>query len=958
MEEIIATGSRIPRSSAELPTPTTVIDAAVLERSGAANLGDVLHGYPALVAGVGSNGNNDQGSGIDTAGLELLNLRGLGPNRTLVLVNGRRHVPGDSGTTAVDISMIPPALIERVDIITGGASAIYGADAVAGVVNIILKDHFDGLRLDVLGGISAENDGESYDLTMTFGRNVAAGRGNVFVSLNHADENGIPVTARAYANRTPAYIANSADTGPDDGVPALLFFNDVRFRPLSQEGILHLVNNATTNPFLPMQDVAFRLPLLPDDPLGLVSDPVLSAGLEAGQPLFDSLTFDRISGEVRPFVSGSVCDVPRCSDGDGFRPSETNMLSSPLERTVANMGGHYDFDGVTVSARAAFGRVESFATGQGFVVHAAGALPYVRIERDNPFLPATMTAAMDARGLTAAPLAVLGLTSSADSRRDTWQVTLAGSGDFDDHLSFDVYGQYGEVDAEIELADVLLSRYFQALDATTDEDSNPVCRDPANDCVPLNPFNRGGSAEARAFTDAGLETTTHLTQLLFGFSVGGQGWGLPAGTLRYAAGVEYRRESSEFLPDELMQARDPVTGNGLGLIGLTRGPTPELNRYFLPVVGEYSVGEVFGEVLIPIVSDRTWLKKIDLDLAARYSDYDIVESSWTYNAGLNWAVTDSFRLRGTYSRAVRAPNIRELFAPPSTSIQFVIDPCDRDWLTLGRNPENRQANCAALGLPPDFESLSEFGTVTSQGNPGLTEESADTATAGAVITIRDKFDVALDYWDIDIHDAIVRFDASQTLANCVDGVTLDPVFCSMVTRSPDGQIVNVDRRDINSGQLEGRGIDLEANYFVGLSREGFLRFNLTGSYIDEMTFTPNAADRGTQDKLAGTQNRPRVRALFRTIYDIDRWQLGWDVTYVGSSKIFAGVQPEQLSVNRIESKTYHSVNARYRFHDGLEIFGGVRNITNERPPPWKNYGGILYDAVGRFYFAGVRMTYQ
>jgi outer membrane receptor protein involved in Fe transport len=527
-------------------------------------------------------------------------------------------------------------------------------------------------------------------------------------------------------------------------------------------------------------------------------------------------------------------------------------------------------------------------------------------------------------------------------------------------ISFDFYGQYGEVDTEVGLADVLLSRYYQALDATTDASGIAVCRDPSGGCVPLSPFNHGASADARAFTDAGVEATVNLTQLLFGFSIQGEGRGLPAGELQYAAGVEYRRESSKNIPDELMQARDPVTGNGLGLIGLTSGPAPELNTVFLPIVGDYSVGEIFGELLIPVISDRAWLQSLELDVAARYSDYDVIDSSLSHKTGLNWILNDVFRFRATYSRAIRAPNIGELFSPAVSGSAFVTDPCDASNLNAGRNPANRQANCAALGLPPDFQSLAEFfpQTTTGQGNPDLTEESADTVTLGAIITIGSSFNVAIDYWDIEIEDAVVRFGPDQTLANCVDGAAADPVFCSFVTRASDGQIVNVDLKDINAGLFNGSGIDLESNYVLEFESGNTLNFNLIASYLDEITFLPNPADPVTLEKQADTLNRPRVRALFGTVFDSANWQLAWDMNYIGSSRFRRDVQPEELPFNKIDSKIYHALSVRYRFDDRLEVFGGVRNLTDEEPPILNNYGGVLYDAVGRYYFGGARFNYQ
>ena len=241
-EKIQITGSRIARTSAQMTTPTTTIDAKAIALSGVKNIGDLLHKLPAMIDGVGSTTATGNGTGLDTAGQELVNLRGLGTERSLVLVNGRRHVSGDAGNSAVDLSMIPTALIDRVEIITGGASAIYGADAVTGVVNFIMKKDFTGFELDTSYAESAEGDAKNKDLALTYGADFDDGRGNVTFHVSYSDRDALPVTARDYANKNHGFLPNPLDTGPNDNISDTVFVEDLRFQALSAEGLIYLPN--------------------------------------------------------------------------------------------------------------------------------------------------------------------------------------------------------------------------------------------------------------------------------------------------------------------------------------------------------------------------------------------------------------------------------------------------------------------------------------------------------------------------------------------------------------------------------------------------------------------------------------------------------------------------------------------------------------------------------------------
>lgn len=952
LEEVIVTGSRIPLQSSEFATPTTVIQNTVFDRSGSTNLGEILHKYPALLGGISNNNN-----GVLNAGQELLNLRGLGTARTLVLVDGKRQVPGQIGTSAVDISYIPTTLVERVEIITGGASAIYGADAVTGVVNVLLKKDFEGLEIDLLGGVSDKSDGERNDISLLWGMNFNGGRGNITVSVSYTDESEVIAPDRSYSNQWNVFVPNPANTGPADGIDDQLFITNARLRVFNLQGTLHLVNNAQ-HPFLPMQEVAFSLPLFPGDPIGLSQNPVLGIGLAPGQPLYDSLTRDSATGEYKTFEVGGPCNIVLCQGGDGINLAQFDTIVTPLERTSLSLNTRYDFEKMTLNFAARYSKKESGTRGQIDMVHDNVFGPYLRINRDNPFLPTEWAAEMDARGLTAAPLATLGYGLRIDQEFENWQISLSAEREIWSGAHLEVYAQYGVVEGEWVTPDVLVSRYFQAADAVTDADGNPACRDPSNGCVPYNPFNGTISGAALGFAGTEVKSEGETTQELYGFSINGDLWELPAGTLQYAVGAEYREETSELDIDERVQAVDPATGNGLGLVGVTFGLDPTQHIIFLSEFGEIDVWEAFVETQIPLVTDKKLVKSLDLNLAARYADHNTVGSNTSYKVGVNWTLNDIVRFRTTYSRAVRAPNITELFKPTQRLPQSVTDPCDQFNLTAGPNPANRQANCAALGLPPDFSSLvGASRSVTSTGNTNLSEEEADTLTLGVVFTWKD-LSLAIDYWDIEIEDAITEFNATQVVENCVDGEVLDPVFCSLTSRSANGQIANIIVTNINAAEFRGKGVDADLSWSHSFDHGGLLSTHLIASYTDELTFFQSADNPESEDKRIGERRNPRVRGLLITSYSLNNWQLNWDLTYVGSTKFENQAQPEEIPDNRIDAEIYHDINVQYFLSDDIQFHAGILNLEDNRPPLYLNRGGTLYDAIGRYYVLGARFYFN
>lgn len=567
---------------------------------------------------------------------------------------------------------------------------------------------------------------------------------------------------------------------------------------------------------------------------------------------------------------------------------------------------------------------------------------------------------MAERDLQVVGLAVVGLNNRSVNTRETMQFTFGGEGVWQD-IDYNFYVQHGEVEGEFISHDVINSRYYEALDAITDANGNAVCRSGNPECVAFNPINNLASQEALDYVSANLVNTDKIEQTVASFSISGDWFETDAGSAAYALGAEYRKETSNSTPDLLSQAVDE-NGVGAGLVGSRTGPTPEENTYLRPVTGSYNVAELFGEAIVPLLADTTFVDVLDLELAVRYSDHSVTGGDATYKTAVNWGITEQVRTRFTYSRAVRAPNINELFAPNQIGGQRVTDPCHTDNLELGRNPANRQSNCAALGLAPDFQSEASFGTrnVTTKGNIELNPETADTITVGLVFTPTNNLNFSIDYWDVEIEDAITSFDPTDVLNNCVDSASLDAGFCGLVTRDSGGQITDISVENINAAKFTGRGVDVDVNYGLQL-QDSQLSFSLQASYLDDRSFQQNAADPADAPNLAGSPRYPRLRGLFNTVYKVSDFTASWSMNYVGSSTFDKEATPEQYPEwfnNKVSSYMNHNLRFSYNYNDTVNFYFGVQNATDKKPEylPNINAGSLLYDALGRRYTAGVNIN--
>lgn len=944
IDTVMVTGTRISRPELDEPNPVQTFSIERIQRSGKTNITDFLKDSPALTASMG----NQDTAGTSTygtpagIGLNMLDLRNLGSARTLVLVNGRRHVAGMPGEASVDVGSIPTALIDRVDVLTGGVSAIYGADGVSGVVNFLLKRDFEGLEASVQTGMSSRGDANEHDASVVFGRNFADMRGNVAVAYQYTASKRLSEKKRDHIGdpyRTYMTAPNPDDPFAED--PDLydyLLFNDVRYAESSPNGAI---------------DVDFD---------GIADYQGDGRPYDGGRLLGEGVTQ---GGSGTPLAGFNGDLLPR------DRQHNLNVLASfdasPALRLFAE--GKYIETSVYTQAQPTFDFGTVLAPDNAFLNRRLGALAPdgALMNRDN-----------------------LDLGHNEDFvDRKLKRIVVGAAGDLGERLRYEASYAYGESKSHIlKTRNRLTDRYYAALDAVVDpatgrivcrsdlfpeENIDPLNYDgpavtftpgPGSGCRPLNLLGEGAADPAAAdFVYARSTMDSRITQQVFSGSVSGDlgGWfELPGGPVGFAVGAEYRKETSLAIPSEdLLQ--DQVLD--IGPYAVTRG--------------SFDVREVFGELSIPVLADARYAKTLSFGAAIRFSDYSTIGHTTTWKLDGVYAPVEDIAFRTTYSQAVRAPNIAELYAGPSSSFDTTNDPCDPS--NLGSGTSYRAANCVALlqqlGLsqaqidafaPNRDPSASVAKPSVSSGNPDLSEERARTWTAGVVFRPRflKGFTLSLDWYDIGLEDAINTaggFDISQL---CVDQPSIDNVFCDAVTRDPDtGFITGYHVRPENVSAFRTSGLDLSVNYrFTPRAGIGTFEFDLVGGYLRQLEFvaTPGA---DTTDR-ANMPWSPRRIASLGVTWEKGGLSLNYALNWQ-SRTLSPWFTPEQLaarpdlapdSVLYVEERREHSLQASYDLDDRLTLFAGIRNFTDQKP-----HTGLLswpVSPVGRYFYMGARARFR
>ncbi|WP_296717054.1 TonB-dependent siderophore receptor [Erythrobacter sp.] len=949
---IVVTGTRIQRPEAATATPIVAITSENIVQSGVTNVTELLTQTPALF---NSEANFDAaGSQARTgaAGVNLLNLRNLGANRTLVLVDGRRHVAGVSGEAAVDINTIPVGLIERVDVLTGGVSSVYGADGVSGVVNFIMRRDFEGVDIRAQGGMSDFDDAGSLFLSATVGKNFADDRANIALSYEFRKDDRVGFGDRPSGRYEADRLVRNPNDIPDDpNIPDNIFLNRLGYAESSPGGALII-------------DESFS-PVFGGD--GRPYDP--------GTFLPQS-NFLAVGGDNTP-IADYQGDLQAGTEHHAFN-AFFNYEISPDLRFFAE-GKYVKSDNFTV-AQPSF----DFAT---------------YISEDNPLIPDTVRAA----GLgTYGGLFFnrdnfdLG-TRNENFERDLYRTVVGFDGNISDRVRFEASYVYGRNDTTyVSTNQRIEDRYFAALDVVdvgqfTTGTPNGVfdCRvnvdggaiaDAGNfnygeapqtfqpgECVPLNLFGEGVASQAAldfVLTDTSNEyrIEQHVANAFITGDFGNY-FELPGGAVNFAFGAEYRKEKSNFRPDDISTQVTDFDPNSGVLADLA---------LLADESGSFDVWEVFGEINVPILSDRPFFELLEFTVAGRYSDYSTVGSTEAWSVNGQWAPIRDIRFRGGYSESVRAPNITELFAPRTGTFAFFDDPCSP--VNRNQGTSFRQANCAALinGLGADFDtfdpSLDPQSSASREGifsgNPELSEETATTWTAGVIVqpSFVPGLLITADWYDIRLSDAVRTPSLDETAEFCVDSETLDNVFCDRISREQGtGYISSFILGPQNVAFVETAGADLTVSYRFEPGDGDLGTFNLSGTvgYLDKFEFLP--ANGGTVDQERGEIGYPEWSGVADLTWNLDNISLNYGVRYVGEQlryeidQIAADPDIAAPDVIELDNRFVHDLRAEFRTdNEQASFFLGVNNLSNELPSRGSASQPVGW--LGRFFYAGVRIN--
>lgn len=878
-KDVVITGTRIRSPNVNSDIPITSISGDTVLKSGQANVGEALNNLPQLRS---TFAQSNPGLGIGIAGLNLLDLRGLGTSRTLVLVDGRRHVAADILNNAVspDINSIPTALVERVDIVTGGNSAVYGSDAIAGVVNFILRRDFDGLQLRGQAGVSQPGFGGNQLLSAMFGKNFGDGKGNITIAGEFTHQE------RIFASDIPWYRQNNGfgtvdvDSGgltsASDGFPDQVFLKDIR--------------STTINPY--------GLIAIPQKPgvAGCGTGTLANNGgpNSNGVPYNCTYIFTsdgRLQQQTGSRYGAGPTGGILGGNGQTGREGQTLSVLPYLQRFNINALGHYTFTpAFEVFFEAKWDRVKALGNNAGpsFIQTGAGVNGNIgdqreRLRLDNPFLNptdrTTLTNAILASGcnvsLTAGcpasganNLQPADLTAIANGsyrfqlarnlldvglrdeffKRDTYRIVGGIRGTFNDDWSYELSANYGKF-KQLTTTDGFIDR--QRFSLAMDAGVNPVtgkiqCRsqfdpasafaiqrpgsgDPAANaarlaadiaaCVPYNPFGAGDNKASAAYFSRQFTAEASLEQLDFQGFVNGDTSGffnLPGGPVRFALGGEYRREKALYVQDKFV-----VDGFTNGVTIPTFAPPP------------FEVKEAFGELQLPLIKDVFLLKELTVKGAARVSDYGGgVGTVWAYNYGAQWSPFSGIRFRANYGRAVRAPNVSETGSPLIPNFSSITDPCNTANIN---NNGNRSKNCATdLGaLVANLPSITYSLPIVSGSNPNLSAEKSDSWTFGVVLTPRfiPGLALSIDYYNIKVKGIITSVAAQTILNNCYDFSSLNNIFCQQFKRfrgpgtGPAGEAPGAILGNslivapLNFAQRVRKGIDVDFSYRANISSD-------------------------------------------------------------------------------------------------------------------------------------------
>ena len=945
LPEVVVTGSRIARRDFVSASPLATVSTEALRGAGHVNLDTALAQLPQFTPTTGG-GNQLAGAGT----VATINLRGLGAQRNLILLDGRR-LPFSNSSNVVDINIFPQSIVENVEIITGGASAVYGSDAISGVVNFKTRRHFDGVQLSAQSGISERGDAKNTDLSVLVGRDFMSHRGNVLLSAGYSHRGRID-----NLDRVPTFL--------DYGLP--LFTT-------GQAAVTatNLPSQAAVNAVFAKYGIAAG------------SVPVTSAlGFNNDGTLF-SVIGGRNLKDTRPYefsLAGGVLTETTRTVG---------YLTSPQDRY--NLFGRVTFDLTD--------NIHLYAQGIGTetqqynkTIYNLGQPPYA-IPVTNPFIPQDLRQVLASRPVPNAPFVLnkshteLG-TRDFDDRTRTYQLVVGAKGELGvGEIKWDGYYAHSESHLDSTLRNaILLSRLTQLFNAP--DGGASIC------AGGYNPFGLAQglavSPECVRYVSTSAYNSTDTRQNVAELTVGGALFKLPADRIRYSITGAYRDDGLEFHPDPRNRPAGTADPDGLGR------PAADLvgGGQTVPFpVAQISVKEIAGDLLIPLLRDQPFAKSLNVTLGGRYSDYSTVGGVKSYKAETDYRIVPALMIRGGYERAVRAANFVEALSP-ATGTAVVLgappaqgDPCDPRTNARARGGAALRQLCLATGVPAAVIDTGAFGVLvrgSQSGDINVKPETADTYTLGAVFTPRfgnplfDGLSLSVDYYAIDIRDVISAISGVSVIGNCYnqDGVSnpsLDPTnpYCRVLTRDAGGNISGVVSKFQNLGGLKTTGVDAQASWTYRLDNGASIDVNTYVNYLIDYSIQvlpgkPFIDYAGLFSDATGVAlnvsvPHPTWKTNSTVRYRTETWDAAVQWRHLSSMKDLTSVTAPATPLPKTKSYDVFDLIGNYRIRDDYTVSVGVNNLFDRKPNESAQQPGIVlpqvYDLIGRRYYLGVKASF-
>ncbi|PTS89807.1 TonB-dependent receptor [Sphingomonas sp. HMWF008] len=987
--EIVVTGSRIVRRNLTSLEPTVTVSREYVDDRGITNIADALNEFPGFRSSVTPNG----AQGSYGQGVNFVNGFGLGSNRTLTLVNGRRFVTsntpslfgGAAAGTQVDLNNIPTILIDRVDVVSIGGAPIYGSDAIAGTVNLILKNRYKGVMVQANSGVSGQGDNFRYNASILGGWDFAGGRGNITVSYSRDDVKGVGYNQRDFlrqnlgnvTNPTPAQATSlrganflAANDGridssigynasATDGFPGTVVVRDRSIYYLTRGGLIDYAENAAGAQLLSNS----------------------SGGLKFGP-----------DGNLSAFNTGIRFPSIYASGGDGFRFNDYSQITGDVRRNTFNALLSYDFSPALKFF--AEGEYYNSYTNQLFTQPTfnsslfSGTSYALLYDVNDPFLTPQAKAALVAAGVKTFEVSRASsdlADTSGYNKTDLFRGVGGFRGEFNvgsKRFNYEVSGTYGQTVINDFNQDLNAQRFINAVNYTTNGAGQVVCTTNATNaygftdqsgiapvadsaCVPLNLLGEGRASQAaKDYVISTNNAKSILTQWVINANIGGSPFKLFGNDVGFNVGYEHRDERGDFRPSAFEQ-------QGLGRASAVS-----------PVAGGYSTNEVFGEVNLPLVTDEngiSFLNRVEVFGRGRYVDNTTNGGFFSWAAGGVIAPVRDLQFRGNFTRSFRSPAVTELFLPVSPSFDTVLDLCTPGAQIAGPVPATRTANCKAfLAKYPNATPLLAAGATVpslSGGNPNLRNEVSDSYTFGVVVQPRwiRGLSLSADYVRINIKDPIVQLSVDDIVQACFDNPVFnanDPAngnaFCSLIKRDATGQVLNNPATPgVSSGFINGQRI-----FYEGIQGTLSYETSLSGLHIPgrlaldgNLTYTGKRVVDNTgvaPVRTDGTLGDPTFAGLLTVSYRGPTWGTNWSFSYTGDqlfSRVSRGADIREFdklhAFVTINPSIYVAVGKQYRLNF---------SVTNLLDRSGQKFGDVIIpasysDLIGRRFVASVQMRF-